>query len=591
MSKTGAQSNFCVETLSHSKYGSYFRAIQENDVDTVSGVLRNASPTQCQLLTNGLFCAEEENLEPKHVTRRMTRPLIVAVMMGSVEVMKLLLEKGAKIFQENCFKENMVHSLVASNSLELISEQRSICTYKSVMQHVDTQDLVVLLKHENSDGLRPLEMAANLGCLNLYEVIHHTPGVYVTKVKEEGIIRQEWVDITEYETYESGSRIFKSPLFLLSYLDETDAFEMKHGNIAKSLLIMQWLALKSKAFVPTAYGFGFYLVFHILCLAISFTGESGDSVQKATDNSSAPSCSHQPLYVNTGENFMIVFLTYLALLGLFNVFSITSFLHQNHKYNLGQRKQKLNRKKHLNGFLFSLLFPIQVSNWTAFAVALFKYFKISHTEAVTDILTSICYIYSIPTLLYIIEIFSLLEFVAITIVKMISILVQFISVYTILFLPFVHTLFVLLHTKDGCANPDFSPSTLDHFYNSFLLLLNMVDMRQFRHTLQNENYYLLLFVHILYICLFSILLINLLIALFSISVANIMQHKEIMILNERLQLIGLLERMQDSVLVPRFVGVWLKNRLMFHKDGRVYLIITSTTTEKGTWRDISGGIQ
>ena len=135
----------------------------------------------------------------------------------SEAILNNLLKEGADLYQVNVSNGNILHSLVAGSSFDDVLEERSVFVYKKLVSLLDENELNKLLMHENSDGLRPLEQAVNLGTLVLYEAMQLTPGVYVTKTIEKGVFKEEWIDITEYETYDPGHRRAKSPPFLMAF--------------------------------------------------------------------------------------------------------------------------------------------------------------------------------------------------------------------------------------------------------------------------------------------------------------------------------------------------------------------------------------
>ena len=225
--------------LPFEEYEHYFEALKLNEVETLEHIYLQVSSKEQKLILNGQFEFSPDISLCNTYLVRMSRPLLVAVMMGSTDAVEYLLKQGADVFQENCFLENIFHSLVAATSLQLISEETSVSVFNWLLGKLDKPLVEQLLMHENADGLRPLEMAAHLGCIFLYEAIHLTPGVYLVKSRKSGVILEEWIDITEYELRKPGHRRNKSPLLLFSFLDKN-----RHGDVVHCDTITFWLDKK-----------------------------------------------------------------------------------------------------------------------------------------------------------------------------------------------------------------------------------------------------------------------------------------------------------------------------------------------------------
>lgn len=180
--------------------------------------------------------------------------------------------------------------------------------------------------------------------------------------------------------------------------------------------------------------------------------------------------------------------------------------------------------------------------------------------------------------LYVMQLSSVIGHFAITFNRMIFVLFQFFVLFLMMFLPFVHIFYRLLENSNGCPNSSFSSSVVEHYYNTFLILLNMISFNQFKEEVSRSNFYLLLFIHVLYVFLLSILLINFLIALLSHSVSDVMEHKDINILVQQLLVVGIADTFNRHFfnVIRNFV-----QRRCFHIEGeRIFLIRTSVYFKK-----------
>ncbi len=80
--------------------------------------------------------------------------------------------------------------------------------------------ILILLQNPGRNWAWLLWTTKILGCITLYESIHLSPNVYVTKTIEKGSFNEEWIDITEYESYEAGNRRNWGPVGIFSFLDK-----------------------------------------------------------------------------------------------------------------------------------------------------------------------------------------------------------------------------------------------------------------------------------------------------------------------------------------------------------------------------------
>ncbi len=310
----------------------YYEALETNNAEKVALILSPATTQKRKALLDGQFDFGEESTIPQTHLSRLSRPLFVATMMGAMEVVELLIKQGADVHQENCHGENIVHTLVAASALDNISEDEAVKFYQSLVTVVGKSDIHKLLFYENRDGLRPMEMAANLGCITLYEAIHLTPDVFVTKIIDKGSFKEEWIDITEYETYEAGNRRNLSPVVILSFLEKQIAFGKTPEDILKCQTINMWMDMKHKSIrVPSCL----WILLSISCLfcytifmtnGMDLVSEPEDKMSSNSNNTQTASSYSKNSYLYfklpfTPSLILVVFMiTYHILLALLELF-------------------------------------------------------------------------------------------------------------------------------------------------------------------------------------------------------------------------------------------------------------------------------
>ena len=566
--------------LPYEEYEEYFEALAENDVVKLKILFFKASPEERRIMVNGRFQLHTDNNQStRAVQKRMSRPLLVTALMGSVNAMKFLVDQGTDIFQENCFGENVIHSLVASSSLELTPEENEVKFHETITTILDKGKVKKLLMHEDINGLRPLEMAANLGCLLLFKAIHLTPDVYVQNIIKRGVYIESWIDVTEYESYELGNRRYKAPLRLFAHLDKNVASSGKHGDILHCDLIKVWLEAKSNCMqIPLILMFAPMVpVFFLFLIQVTFLPSRMDAhnltsgVNKSYGQSlQTAQCQNEHLYFSVCSEVNFALTTFILINSLVTVVVLPILLIKNDKILRKVNLKDLQKDKdfivndrsfHLSHIFCGILIIV---------IEIFMMVDNPSTDMFLNLLIATASGFSSWSILYILQLSSFIGYFSIAMQKMVWVLWKFIILFVIIFLPFVHTFYRLLQGKSGCASEVFSPSVVEHYHNTFLMLLNMVDITQFKYETFNDKYYLVLLAHVSYVFMLSILLINFLIALLSHSISEVMQNKELHMLIQKLTVITMSEQAIEFVRLGCLVKYAQKKHFLV-KNGKIFL--------------------
>ena len=580
--------------LPYEQYKPYFIALRENDVPKVYQMLSKAHPVEKDAMLNGVFDFGRDPFIPPLTLAKLSKPLFIATVFASIEVLELLLKEGADIFQENITNGNILHSLVAGSSIDESDtlQDRAVLIVKKLVSILDQSQMRKLLMHENSHGLRPMELAVNLGCLCLYECMQLTPGVYVPKTLDKGVLKEEWIDVTEYESYEPGHRRVKSPTFLFSFLDKTILSSPKNKAILESDLVALWIDTKMNCN-------RFVLLLWFICRVLYATlfyvyitkgqghGDHGQPSTKSSNNASITAevkgCKNEYMYFEASPlvvNFMVTYLIFHSVLSL--VTSGIAFKQFKHD-NLRLFQMKLNGKeKHcIMDYSFYVVNNI-LTNLTYVLGGVLALFDLQETRTLVNMLVILTCTTSVWSVLYFVQILPSIGHFVISIQRMIWVLFHFIVVFGLTFLPFPHAFYRLLQGKDGCPNHNFSSNVPITYYNTFTVLLNMVDFTQFESNLSRGDYIVLLCLHISYVFILSILLINFLIALLSTSVAEIHEHRTVVMILQKLCVISQTERHILHMPYLRSLHKHLQSKQFHVVDGRIYLIrITLDLHKKG----------
>ncbi len=241
-----------------SVYQNWFEAILENKVEVVRERLEQSEPGERQRLLNGYFdyqdnelCNMFSYLNAWHF--RVSRPLTLAVMYGSGDVSRVLIQKGADPSLSDNDGESLLHSLVTYSQLcHHTQESRMASSYMDFIRNFSPEEKKDLLYAENSDGLRPLEYAAKLGCTQMVRAFMETPDVYLVREDKKGMLLYQWYDVTEYMT--SADRRGKTPVGFLALMTEPTM-----GRTG-TLDLFQWMPFKQWKHVHYAANKPFILV-------------------------------------------------------------------------------------------------------------------------------------------------------------------------------------------------------------------------------------------------------------------------------------------------------------------------------------------
>ena len=581
MNRNSRVTDFHTKVLPYEAHERFYKALLHNDTNQLLGVLSQASAPEKSSLINGEFCVEGKLNFSSPILKRMTRPLLVAAMVGSVEVVELLVKHGANVFQENAFHENIFHSVVAASSLEVIFEKRAVSVFKRITETFHKGETYKLLLAENNNGLRPLEMAANLGCVLLYETIQMTPGVYLTKAINVGLLREDWIDITEYQSCKSGNRRTKAPLAMFCHLDKKIALQKKHGSISECDIVTIWIERKIRSLQHLIWATGSFLTLAVEYFMAILTKRTRRG-QHFSQSNLTDGCRGESFYFPISDK------VYKVLIYLFLIYPVYHLIFTPKPYCLflinfkNIYNKTLTRTKELfvQNIFHSVFHYLQCVSWLM--VGILFLLDVPETDTTLNILLSYnCTVYS-WSVLYMLQISLRIGHFTTALQRMVFVLLQFCIIFAIIFVPFVHLFYRLLQGQDGCSNPHFSPSIFENCYNTLIVIFNMIDFHQYKEE-TGDSYYTLLIVHVVFVFLFQILLINFLIALFSHSMAEVMETKTSFLTVQKLNVLFMLESIFAEVLL---LGKKLANYVLTKgfvvQNGHVYLIRTTCESDSKT---------
>ncbi len=173
-------------------------------------------------------------------------------------------------------------------------------------------------------------------------------------------------------------------------------------------------------------------------------------------------------------------------------------------------------------------------------------------------------IFNIWNLLYFLELMPGFGMIALSIRRMQKVMLQFLLVFFLLFCSFEFTFFRLFNDRGLCHHG--FDNFLDTFYNTFLIMVNMVDLV----AVNGKIDFMLVLLHVTYVFLVAILLLNFLIALLSDVNSKMMKHECVLLRLQQLSAALLVEQ-RTGLILQKLVG----QRISYYfrrEDNKLYLV-------------------
>ena len=173
--------------------------------------------------------------------------LAMAAFSGKEDLSQLILSHGADIELKNSKGNNIFHDIVL---LSVEHCDTAMQMYGHLTRILDKQVLRTLLDAENKDQMVALDLASYLAIPEMIFAILKTDGVYRYVDKYCGTHSHVRYDVTRYETRE-GSDIHL--LYYLAYATEEELVRFDKDNIFKREPLVSWINAKFKQFNALVY--------------------------------------------------------------------------------------------------------------------------------------------------------------------------------------------------------------------------------------------------------------------------------------------------------------------------------------------------
>ncbi len=560
------------------EYQHWFEALRHNDVDYVQETLDVSEPDEKERLLNGKFNYQksDDNLakefavvDKNHFSA--TRPLIMSALFGSNKVTSCLMEYGARV---DCLEDNgsnLVHIMVTASVAFPRYQDSLIESYQKCRELIGEKLMGDLLRTENVDGLRPLELAAKVGACKMVRAIMETPGVYMVREEKRGMAHFQWIDITEYETRKPKlDRRGKSPLGFLTMMDEKTLLTDGAKELFEWRPLKQWCTAKIQA---ANYLMLFWVVLRLSIISTyiilvadkSLLYDLGgisdiDLAGNSSLNHTFVFCSSFVRY-NLAPRTRTILFVYMGVMGYLTVIFdiaevVVMWVRRTPRYLCA-----------LNSLRPALVVTVLWYRFNQFVLAFFFAFIATAqlgdfdqamSESSLQVINVVCMVAITFSLMFFFQMMPVIGIYVISVKRMLRDLLNFSFMYLLWVTPFSVYFMVFFNTssRTQCVH-EFSSIT-ESMYSTFRMMLNMLDLTVYDvHFPQIVD-----FMHFIYVFTVAILLINFLIAVMSTSAARISLCEDVILRLERLYAATILEFRLD----------WLLHDLMRLCKSRVVVV-------------------
>ena len=386
-----------------------------------------------------------------------------------------------------------------------------------------------------------------------------------------GLDKYKWYDVTEYETPE---RLSKCPVLLLAMAEQATFIREEFSDFMCWNVVKQWCKAKIRASIPL-FIFWFlvrltFAVNHIIIamdhLSLNDGGTVEDEPSIRSTNQSYRFCVDiraVNLTADTRSLLLYYGIIHSVCIILFDVVELVRTLTRiSHCIPKRRLKERFIWLTHIiyriNQFLM------------ACAVITLYVMYLTENDDRTNTMKSLLELFSVFSVYLSMTSFVLLlpyiGFQLIVVHQLISQLLAFLVLYMMMLLPFstFFMAFINTNTEQGCIEEFRDP--LSSIYTSILLMLNMVDLSEFV-TIHRG---FLLLVHVIFVFVIGILMINFLIAIMTNKAGSLMERQHIMMGVYAVYLGMVLEIRCSSVLSAYYSR--MKKKYLLCDGGRYYVI-------------------
>ena len=547
-------------------------ALETNDVATVRRMLDEEDKEGQEVLLEGwidtdvFWTALGGGVTDKEAFG-IRRAFVLAAVCGSLEVLEELVDRGINVCQTDGLGNNVVHSLIIYSSQLHDFEKLHVKVYHHLKSILPDNLIEELILSENSDGLRPVELAAHYQTLRIMEAIYNTPGHYVHESHTCGMMSSTHYQIDEYEGLEPTRPLHKSPMSLLVHLGHKKLEDDYTKQIFTKSLFAKWISCRRKSFAWLALVW-FLIRLFVISMAFLAAGLTSPAV------SPSGSCGYDPGLSDGARMVCIVVLLVFAIIGL--SFDAWDVVHLGSVFPAFSKRYAVNQ-----GYRFVRYWNYRIAqalfNFSAAVLCVNKlcghYGDSSMPAYWTEVFIVTLAICSIWSLLFFGQLTESLGNYITATQRMMNDLFKFGALLMVFILPFIFAFghFVLPDGNNTC--PAEFTGVASSLYSGFEISQNLQDLRAYSSP-SKEGLWL---AHVAYVILVVILLLNFLISIFSDSYAAVAANPDIIFELQWLSVIVTIDSRVPTCLRPVLHKI---KRRHFAAEGRLGKLAVKTFETK-----------
>ena len=529
------------------KYQWWFDALTANDSVCVKDTLSKSTKQRRDELVNNKFTWTKRICNTLHgidtsdsCLFQVTTPFSLAVAHAANENVLELMDHGVDVTVLDENGNNCIHVLVTAAFVQPETECKLQTTFSHLRQNISPMMLKELLMQENDAGFRPLELAANLTTFGLFYDIFETKGVYKTLHFHNGIYCLDLYDITDYECPFQGKRQLKSPIRLLTHLDQGSLNQHYIDKVFRSEHMRNWFNWKlRKNFLSIAAVLvsKVFLILSYILFDVQFASRE-DKINRAQNQTKSNTSNkiycleetYDSIFTNPNLWFIGSYIILICILVIFSnivLFFSVHFENKRFRYLQNSFLYQRNKKAVVNCVLFNALHAIV--HVGILMDVLLKLLQLQLAIQVNVFLGSFLQCasligFGITTLRYLHFIPGFGEF-TLTLEKSAQVcLGQFWIIYLIIVTPYALFFMRLTNLGQHECHENFQ-SFFGSVYSLFLLTFNMIDFSETR--VSKEQQVALFLTHSVFMMFVAVLFVNYLIASFSYYLSEVLEKRHI----------------------------------------------------------------
>ena len=572
----------------------WYDAIYDDDITFVKEVISSCNENEKQLLLYGRF--QFENKCPLKATETTFQelactfelPLFIAVHFQSKMVLNAMLEIGFDPHQVDCGENNIIHGIIMSSALEPENQYKDV--YEQIMNSIGRKDKRLLLYAENNDGLRPLEYASKMNEFVLMECILQTKDIYAFSRGTVGVCEQMYYDVSDYE-FVGKRRYLKSPMWYVTHMTQEALKRKETRDVILSATMMSWYKIKEESTSCMMYTWFFFrILFHVMVFITSgFMKEmfmeityDRKKISKITSGMqyNATDCDRQVILrlhskhweSNTKATSLLVVILISLIILLANV--ITYVVSFGKTYCT---KKGLDRRIVSGGSLVSTTFYERAQFLLALSIVTCFIFLSLNANFNKDylklraglwhnlaVISFVCVILlNSWALLYFFQFLPHIGYFVLAVQQMVGETFKFTLIFLLFLFGFSEAFSNVLFVSGICDFQEFSDTSMS-LYSTFTVMLNMVNFSKYV-----QSNFSLGIVHVTYVMLVGVLLLNFLIALMANSMYDVSEYRTILMILQRLHRSMLLEWKTNGLYT--ISNRWKKKQCLVRESDCLYL--------------------